>query len=207
LGRAPSLAALPVRLAVLALALAGLSGVGEGAGRLRPGLPRHLSRAPGRKRRGRLQSDAPRFERRVAPFVAVDSDNSVPTFGNEADTAERERAEASLKAYLRARARRDWAGVCQGLAAPTRKRYVELGASAKAVAPRCAQVLATLSKGTDLSDPLTGALLSLRVHGDNSFALFYGPGRQAYMMPMNREGGSWRPTQLGPIAYPPGAGE
>jgi hypothetical protein len=143
---------------------------------------------------------------RAAPFVAPKSDNSVPTFGSEAGASERDQAEAALKAYLQARAREDWASACRGLAKPTREGYEKLASSsAKAKAPGCAQVLAALSKGADLSDPLTGPLLSLRVHGANAFALFYGPHHQQYMVPMNREAGEWRPTQASPIAYPPGA--
>lgn len=143
---------------------------------------------------------------RAAPFVAPEADNSVPTFGSEAGASERDQAEASLKAYLRARAAEDWASACRGLAQSVRQGYEKLGSSStKATAPSCAQVLAALSKGADLSDPLTGPLLSLRVHGANAFALFYGPGHQQYMVPMNREGGGWRPTQAAPIAYPPGA--
>jgi hypothetical protein len=143
---------------------------------------------------------------RAAPFVKPESDNSVPTFGSEAGGSERDQAEAALKAYLRVRAREDWASACRGLAKPTREGYEKLGSSStKATAPGCAQVLAALSKGTDLSDPLTGKLLSLRVHGANAFALFYGPGHQQYMVPMNREAGEWKPTQAAPIAYPPGA--
>jgi hypothetical protein len=143
---------------------------------------------------------------RAAPFVAPKSDNSVPTFGSEADASERDQAEAALKSYLQARAGEDWASACRQLAKSVREGYEKLGASsAKAKAPSCAQVLAALSKGTDLSDPLIGPLLSLRVKGANAFALFYGPGHQQYMVPMNREGGEWRPTQVAPIAYPPGA--
>ncbi len=143
---------------------------------------------------------------RAAPFVQPAADNSVPTFGSEAGASERAQAEATLKAYLRARARADWASACRQLAKPTRQGYEKLGSSSsKPNPPSCAQVLSALSKGADLSDPLTGPLLSLRVHGANAFALFYGPGHQQYMVPMNREGGEWRPTQSAPIAYPPGA--
>jgi len=142
----------------------------------------------------------------AAAFVAPKSDNSVPTFGSEANTSERAQAEASLKSYLQARAREDWASACDQLAKSVREGYEKLGSSAKkAKAPGCAQVLASFSKGADLSDPLTGHLVSLRVHGINAFALFYGPGHQQYMVPMNREDGEWRPTQAAPIAYPPGA--
>ncbi len=144
---------------------------------------------------------------RAAPFVAPDSDNSVPTFGTEAGAGERAGAEADLRAYLRARAAGDWASACRLLARSVREGYEKLGSSSsKGVRPSCAKVLAALSKGADLSDPLTGRLLSLRVQGKNAFALFYGPGHQQYMVPMNLEGGQWRPTQAVAIEYPPGAG-
>ena len=143
---------------------------------------------------------------RAAPFVKPEADNSVPTFGSEATASDRAQAEATLKAYLQARAREDWASACAQLAKPTRQGYEKLAtSSSKGKAPSCAQVLAAFSKGADLSDPLTGALVSLRVHGQNAFALFYGPGHQQYMVPMNREAGEWKPTQAAAIAYPPGA--
>jgi hypothetical protein len=139
---------------------------------------------------------------RAAAFVAPESDNSVPTFGSEAAAPERDQAEAALKAYLQARASEDWASACRGLAKSVRQGYEKLS---KGKDLGCAPVLATLSKGTDLSDPLVGPLLSLRVKGANAFALFYGPAHQQYMVPMNREAGEWRPTQSAPIAYPPAA--
>ena len=143
---------------------------------------------------------------RAAPFLVPQGDNSVPTFGSEASASERAGAEATLKAYLQARARADWAAACRQLAASTRAGYEKLAASSpKAKAGGCPVVLAALSKGADLSDPLTGHLLSLRVHGANAFALFYGPGHRQYIVPMNREGGAWRLTQTAPIGYPPGA--
>jgi hypothetical protein len=146
-----------------------------------------------------------RIAGRAAPFVAPESDNSVPTFGKEAGAGERSEAEANLSAYLRARSAEDWASACDQLAKSVREGYEKLGSSSsKAKAPGCPEVLAALSNEVDLSDPLTGHLLSLRVHGDNAFALFYGPGHQQYMVPMNLEGGQWRPTQAAPIPYPPG---
>jgi hypothetical protein len=142
----------------------------------------------------------------AAPFVKPKADNSVPTFGSEAGTSQRDQAEAALKAYLQARAKANWPTACRYLAASTRQGFEKLAkSSAKAKVSGCAPILAALSKGADLSDPLTGSLVSLRVQGANAFALFYGPGHQQYMVPMNREGGQWRPTQAAPIAYPPGA--
>jgi hypothetical protein len=142
----------------------------------------------------------------AAAFVKPEADNSVPTFGSEVGASERDQAEAALKSYLQAREREDWVSACQELAKSVRQGYEKLAkSSAKAKASGCAPILAALSKGADLSDPLTGHLVSLRVKGPNAFALFYGPGHQQYIVPMNREGGQWRPTQAAPIAYPPGA--
>jgi hypothetical protein len=146
---------------------------------------------------------------RAAPFVAPESDNSVPTFGFEAGASERSKAEANLRAYLTARAAHDWPKACTYLATSVKQGYEKLAsASARSGAkPTCARILPTLGpiRAGVPANPLTGPLVSLRVHGVNAFALFYGPGHQQYMVPMNREGGEWRPTQAAPIAYPPGA--
>ena len=161
--------------------------------------------APSQASAAKARADR-RLAGRAAPFVIPEADNSVPIFGRESSPSERAAAERSLKAYLGARARGDWTSACRALAGPTREGYEKLGrSSSKAGSPSCATVLAALSKGTDTSDPLTGHLLALRIDGINAFALFYGPGHQRYMVPMNREGAMWRPTQAAPIAYPPGA--
>jgi hypothetical protein len=146
---------------------------------------------------------------RAAAFVLPRSDNSVPTFGSEAGASERRAAEANLWAYLTARAAHNWAKACALLSATVREGYERLAsASANSGAkPSCARILPTLApiRAGMAANPLTEDLVSLRVHGANAFALFYGPGHQQYMVPMNREAGQWRPTQAAPIAYPPGA--
>jgi|GEM_PF-5192208 len=63
----------------------------------------------------------------------------------------------------------------------------------------------TGSGSSSLASPLTHELASLRVKGDDAFALWVGPGRQQYAMPMVDEGGGWRVTQLAPLPYPPGS--
>ena len=174
------------------------SGPAAGGASISPPARQHPSKAAIREARQER-----RLAGRAAPFVRPESDNSVPTFGSEAGSAERAAVEASLKPYLRARAREDWAAVCRELAKGTRKGYEKLGRSSGG---GCAPILAALSKEADLADPLTGGLLSLRVRGRNAFALFIGPGHQQYFVPLYREGSTWRPTQAGPIEYPPGAG-
>lgn len=156
---------------------------------------------------------ATRAERRragnAAPFVKPGIDNSIPTFGREAGAGERGEAEADLRAYLAARAGREWSRACALLSPAVRQGFEKLaaGQAKNGAKPSCAQimpVLAPLKAGTP-ADPLRGSLLAFRVQGASAFALFYGPpGRQQYIVPMKREAGAWRPTQVAPIAYPPG---
>jgi hypothetical protein len=207
----PRLLLVTVSLLALAVCLAACGGGGGSSPSTRPltTSPAATTATPKPAKRESAAETAAqrRAAGRAAAFVLPKSDNSVPTFGSEAGAGERAQAEATLRSYLQARSAEDWASACRLLAKSVRQGYEQLGASSsKAKAGGCAPVLASLSKGADLTDPLTGHLLSLRVHGANAFALFYGPGHQQYMVPMNLEGGQWRPTQAAPIAYPPGAG-
>lgn len=159
------------------------------------------------------ETAATRAERRragnAASFVKPGQDNSVPTFGSEASPSERGEAEATLRAYLGARASREWARACSLLAASVRHGFEKLASSTKQDGKAtCAQVMPALApvKPGVPANPLQGALLAFRVHGPSAFALFTGPpSQQQYIVPMSREGGAWRPTQAAPIAYPPGA--
>ena len=135
----------------------------------------------------------------AAAFVEAKADNSIPTFGSEAGPAQRSRARASLAAYLKARQQEDWVAACDGLSASTRAGLRKLS-KGKAT---CPSLIAALSKGADLSDPLKGPLLSLRIQGTHGFALFYGPRGQKYVMPLRSQAGTWAPTELSAIAYPP----
>jgi hypothetical protein len=72
----------------------------------------------------------------------------------------------------------------------------------------CALVLGALEAHTP---PVARAvapqgIASLRLKGANGFALFYGPHRQQYFMPMAQEGGAWKVGQIAPVPYPPGSG-
>ena len=140
---------------------------------------------------------------RAAPFVESRGDNSIPTYGAEAVTSQRSQAETALRAYLSARAGGDWAAACPALA-PAVRGQLEGFAGGKG----CPAAYKALSQGMAPSaraNPLSGPLLSLRIKGTSAFALFYGPSQQKYVMPMAREKGDWKVTQLAPIAYPLGS--
>jgi hypothetical protein len=141
----------------------------------------------------------------AAAFLQARGDNSIPEYGSEAPAAERAAGEAALGAYLSARAGGDWAGACKLLAAGVRK---QLGTLSGAAGESCATAYATLSAGApaaERADPLVGSLAALRVEAETAFALFYGPNSQQYMMPMQRDAGGWKVTQIAAIPYPPGA--
>jgi hypothetical protein len=74
----------------------------------------------------------------------------------------------------------------------------------------CASAYAKLAERIPASarvDPLVRGLAALRVEDPHAFALFYGPGSQQYMMPMERAGGDWTVTQLEPVPWPVGASD
>jgi hypothetical protein len=153
---------------------------------------------------------APALKRKAgaaAPFLVPHADNSVPTYGSEASASQRAGAEAALAAFLAARARGDWANACAYLAASTRSRLEQLAKPSNGKPAGCGPILKMFAGSgppASLADPLTGGLLSLRVKGASAFALWVGPKRQEYAMPMASEGGAWKVTQIAPLPYPPG---
>ncbi len=145
---------------------------------------------------------------RAAPFVVDQGDNSIPTFGSEAGGSDREAAAAELGSYLEARAKGDWSGACAHMAGTRRKQLELLGGGGKGKAKSCGTVYKLLAGRGPVSmraNPFSGGIVSLRVKEDRAFALFYGPHHQKYVMPMAREGGAWKVTQIAPLPWPIGS--
>jgi hypothetical protein len=91
---------------------------------------------------------------------------------------------------------------------PVRRQLQVLAEATGASGGNCAQSYAVESKhasSAELANVLIGTLAAFRVKGNRGFALFYGPAKQQFMMPMVREDGKWRVNQSLPIAYPVGA--
>ncbi len=143
----------------------------------------------------------------AASFRAPSGDNSIPNYGNEAPGSERARASAVLAAFLHARAGGQWEQACVYLAGATRRQLEKFAALSKGKVKGCGPVLAALSKGPTAAraDPLTGGVAALRIKGKSAFALFHGPKGSKYVMPMVNEGGTWKMSQLAPVAYPLGS--
>lgn len=184
-------------------------GGSESSGRY-PGLTRAGAKAAERRAKGRQRAKLRRLARKAgkaAPFLVPVGDNSIPTYGSQAAESQQAAATAALSAYLQARASGDWSGACAQMAATVRKQLALL-AGGSGGASSCAAAYAKLASRIPASaraNPLSGGLTALRVKEGKAFALFYGPKRQQYMMPMVSEAGAWKVNQLEPIPWPIGS--
>lgn len=173
-----------------------------------------VTKASSRAAEGRARHHAQAAHRRLAhaagkaaPFLVPVGDNSVPTYGSEASSAQSAAAETSLSTYLAARAEGDWATACSLMSAAVAGQLEALAGEAGTARQSCAAAYAQLSERVPAArraDPLIQGLTALRVEGPHAFALFYGPGEQQYMMPMEEEGSAWRVSQLEPLPWPIG---
>ena len=142
---------------------------------------------------------------RAAPFLVPVGDNSIPTYGSESSAAQREAAAATLRAYLDARAAGEWGAACAQMAATVQRQLALLGGEKGG---SCAAAYAKLAERIPASaraSVFTGSLTAFRVKDGKAFALFYGPHRQQYMMPMASEGRAWKVNQLESIPWPIGS--
>lgn len=147
-----------------------------------------------------------RKARKAAPFLVAEGDNSVPTYGSEASASVRSEAERVLAGYLKAREAENWSAACAAMSAQVAKQLALLSGQSGKV--DCAKAYATLAeKGSaaERADPMVGGIVSLRVESPHAFALFYGTGKQQYMMPLEEEGGGWKVTQIAPVPWPVGS--
>jgi hypothetical protein len=142
-----------------------------------------------------------------APGVKTVSgaDDSVQTYGTEADEAARSEAALALAAYLDERRREDWASACEALAQRPKEQLEKLAKSLSAQGKEingCAGAMAALGQGGTSGSPQSqgttiSEVLSLRtegdVSGDPSYLIFAGPpGQTLYSMPMYSEDGAWK---------------
>lgn len=143
---------------------------------------------------------------KAAPFLVSEGDNSIPTYGSEASASVRGEAEAVLSGYLRAREAEDWPAACAAMSAQVAKQLALL--SGRSGTTDCAKAYAALAEhgsAAERADPMVGGIASLRIESPHAFALFFGPGKQQYMMPLEEEGGGWKVTQIAPVPWPLGA--
>jgi hypothetical protein len=144
----------------------------------------------------------------AAAFITPQGDNSIPTFGIEADLSVRRSGERALRGYLDARQHSDWARACSFLAETPRRQLLVLASNPTRRVRQCSKAYEILTAHTsDVTriNPFMVELAAFRVKGLDGFALFFGPGGQKLMIPMVREDGDWKANQVAPIAYPVGS--
>jgi hypothetical protein len=145
-------------------------------------------------------------EKGAAGFIAPGGDNSIQTFGDEGSGAELDEVTAVLTGYLRARAADEWAKECGYLAKGTVAPLEQLASRSPQLKGKgCAAVLEALTGGVPAparANTLTGAVDSLRVEGEQGFALYHGPKGVDYYVPMAKEDGRWKVAGIGPSEFP-----
>lgn len=128
-----------------------------------------------------------------AQFKGSGPNSKIATFGQEADSEEREAASEVLEENLKARAARDFAGQCSSLT----KGAIKVVDSAPTILhpEGCAKDLEAQANGAPesvLANSLTGPIDALRIKGEKAFALYHGTHGKDYAMPMEKEGGEWK---------------
>jgi hypothetical protein len=143
----------------------------------------------------------------AASFKVAHGDNSIPEYGQEASSSERQRAATALAAFLKARAAGEWAQACAYLTRTTRKQLELFAKATKGKVSGCAPILAAFSRDSAASraDLYSGSVAAVRIKGRSAFALFHGPHASKYVMPMVNEGGAWKVGDLAPLPYPLGS--
>jgi hypothetical protein len=135
----------------------------------------------------------------AAPGVPTSKqgDNSIQTYGLEAESEERAEATELVHAYLDARAVKDWAKVCSLLAAKPRAEQRRLAKGAS-----CAEAMGVLATGASsaiLAEEAEIQVLSFRVGAKYAFLIYRRPDG-VYATALNEEGGAWKVVSVGPAA-------
>ncbi len=150
----------------------------------------------------------PKLRTGAAAFIQSGADNSIPEYGSEGSGSEKAEAATALASYLSARQAQEWGRACSFMGATVRRQLGVLAVASGGKAGDCVHSYGVVSKygsKRERANVFSGTLAAFRVKGEKGFALFYGPARQQFMMPMVREAGRWKVSQSIPIAYPIGA--
>jgi hypothetical protein len=134
-------------------------------------------------------------------FRVKGGDNSVQEFGEEADTSDFDAAAATVHNFLDARAEGNWAAACEYMSQGLVASFEKLGAQAQQIEnPSCAGVLQKLinpdAKDLMIEEAAQADVRSLRLEGEQAFAIYTGPDGTVFSMPMTNEDGEWKVNSL-----------
>ena len=136
-------------------------------------------------------------------FLIRDGDNAVQTFGREATKAERERANAVIQAWMKARAEQNWKKGCSYFSRQFTHDLIVTDAMvvSEGEVKNCAQGLAWFGHVASGSykNNLTGPIDSLRVGPEHSYAQYHGNDGHDWVIVLEKEGGKWWIASMTPI--------
>lgn len=153
----------------------------------------------------------------AAPGVPVTpgGDNSIQTFGAEGEVSEREQAVTTLKAYLNARAAKQWARACAQASEEFKQQLGLMLANAKAKKgaekPKgCADTLKLFfgraPKAQLRRDAQVRELLSFRVAEKNggkyAYVIYKGADGKTRFIAMKNDSGEWKVNVTEPAEFP-----
>ena len=125
-------------------------------------------------------------------------DNSIQTFGGEAESSEEKEITTAMASFLRAMAARDYNAICDGLSEANIGQLEQLMKLKKEVGTDCPSVLKSLLVGpTDEAQKAAeGTVYQVRVEGENAFVMFTPVGGTASYFVMKHDPDGWKSTSL-----------
>jgi hypothetical protein len=121
---------------------------------------------------------------------------SVKTFGEAADTADREAAGMAVQAFLRARATGDWAKACSLMSASTQENLAAFGGvpveSESQPCPKLIERVASRIAPKTLAAGERTEVTDVRINGDRGFVLYRDTGGAESAFAIVREESAWK---------------
>jgi hypothetical protein len=129
-------------------------------------------------------------------FLKPGGKNTIPKFGQEASSEEREAAGSVVDESFKARAAADFATQCQTLSPRAIKEIP--GAKDLQGCPKALKELAEpLSQSKKIrADSLSGSIAAMRVKGDRGYALYHGNDGKNYAVALGKEDGTWKVASI-----------
>ena len=170
-------------------------------------LPLHLDHRDGPSGPGLAEKAKPDTKGFKAP---PGGDNSIQTFGGEAESSEEKEITTAMASFLRAMAARDYNAICDGLSEANIGQLEQLMKLKKEAGTDCPSVLKSLLVGPteEAQKAAEGTVYQVRVEGENAFVMFTPVGGTASYFVMKHDPDGWKSTSLSSgTPFDPGAAE
>ena len=125
-------------------------------------------------------------------------DDSIQTFGGEAESSEEKEITTAMASFMRAMAARDYNAICDGLSNANIGQLEQLMKLKKEVGTDCPTVLKSLLVGPtdEARKAAEGTVYQVRVEGENAFVMFTPVGGTASYFVMKHDPDGWKSTSL-----------